>query len=274
MPENESGSILQYFYPEVGAGGFSRVNSSVDFYLRINALLRPEFVVLDFGAGRGAAANLGNTFPGDLRRLRGKVKKVIGVDLDPAIHQNPWLDEAKVLAPGAPLPFDDASFDMIVSDWTLEHIVDVESVTSELARVMKPGGWLCARTPNRWGYIALGARLTPRRLQAAILSCVQPTREEIDVFPKYYRLNTSHQINKFFKNEDFEKYLYCVNSEPAYFGASRMLWRIALLAFRMTPEAFGAIFHVFLQKKLTPPAACRAGARPVSSEALTSALHA
>jgi SAM-dependent methyltransferase len=273
MPENESGSILQYFYPEVGAGGFSRVDSSVDFYTRINALLRPEFVVLDFGAGRGGAAGSGNTFVGDLMRLRGKVKKVIGVDIDPAIHQNPWLDEARVVAPDAPLPFADASYDRLISDWTREHIVDVESITSQRARVLKPGCWLCARTPNRWGYIALGARLTPRRLQAAILHSVQPGREEIDVFPKYYRLNTSREINKWFKTGEFEKYLYTVNSEPAYFGTSRTLWRIALLAFRMTPEAFGAIFHVFLRKRPVPPASCRAGERTDPTGAVVEAFH-
>jgi hypothetical protein len=38
---------------EVVAGGFDRYDGSIQFYQRINALLRPDFVVMDFGAGRG-----------------------------------------------------------------------------------------------------------------------------------------------------------------------------------------------------------------------------
>ena len=45
----------EYFYPEIRAGGFPHVSSDVDFYTRVNALIQPEFVVRDFGAGRGSA---------------------------------------------------------------------------------------------------------------------------------------------------------------------------------------------------------------------------
>ena len=31
------------------------MDSTIQFYERINALLQPDFVVLDFGAGRGAS---------------------------------------------------------------------------------------------------------------------------------------------------------------------------------------------------------------------------
>jgi hypothetical protein len=41
------------FYPEVEAGGFSRVDWAVAFWSQVNALLQPSHDVLDFGAGRG-----------------------------------------------------------------------------------------------------------------------------------------------------------------------------------------------------------------------------
>ena len=47
--------IVSRFYPENRAGGFSRCDGTVQFYQRVRALLRPNYVVLDFGAGRGAA---------------------------------------------------------------------------------------------------------------------------------------------------------------------------------------------------------------------------
>jgi 2-polyprenyl-3-methyl-5-hydroxy-6-metoxy-1,4-benzoquinol methylase len=56
-------------------------------------------------------------------------------------------------------PFPNETFDLVVSDSTFEHVSDAEQVASELDRVLKPGGWICARTPNRHGYVALLNRL-------------------------------------------------------------------------------------------------------------------
>ncbi len=41
-------------YPEHLAAGFSSVDSTVQFYSRIRALLKEHHRVLDLGAGRGA----------------------------------------------------------------------------------------------------------------------------------------------------------------------------------------------------------------------------
>jgi hypothetical protein len=41
--------IAAAFFPELLAGGFSRLNTTVQFYTRLNALLTPEMAVLDFG---------------------------------------------------------------------------------------------------------------------------------------------------------------------------------------------------------------------------------
>src|SRR5262245_29252165 len=47
------GDPTSSFFPEVGAGGFSRIDSTIQFYQRVNALVDPKFALLDFGAGRG-----------------------------------------------------------------------------------------------------------------------------------------------------------------------------------------------------------------------------
>ena len=43
------------FHPESGAGGFSAIDGTVIFYVRIASLLDPGATVLDLGAGRGRA---------------------------------------------------------------------------------------------------------------------------------------------------------------------------------------------------------------------------
>ena len=111
-------SFHQRFYPEIGAGGFSRIDGTVAFYNRVNALLKKEAVVLDYGAGRG----FGHVEdPCEYRRslcnFRSRIASVIGVDVDEAVMQNPALDEAYVFNPKDPLPIGDASIDIIVSEF-------------------------------------------------------------------------------------------------------------------------------------------------------------
>lgn len=46
-------SVLTRMYPEIGAGGFSSIDGTVEFYGRVSSLVKDDSVVLDFGAGRG-----------------------------------------------------------------------------------------------------------------------------------------------------------------------------------------------------------------------------
>src|ERR1700683_5026557 len=78
--------IVSIFYPENGAGGFSRCDGTIQFYQRVHGLLRPDDVVLDFGAGRGAAYYQDPSLHRKgLRNLRGQGKRVTGVDVDPIV---------------------------------------------------------------------------------------------------------------------------------------------------------------------------------------------
>lgn len=105
--------------------------------------------VLDFGAGRGAAlTDDESSYKKRLMSLKGKVAKVIACDVDNAVLDNPGADETVVIQPDAPLPFPDATFDLIVSDFVFEHIADPALVSAGLQRILKPGGWICARTPK------------------------------------------------------------------------------------------------------------------------------
>jgi ubiquinone/menaquinone biosynthesis C-methylase UbiE len=44
------------------------------------------------------------------------------------------------------LPFEDASFDVVVAAWMLYHVADLQQCLEELARVLRPGGRLVAVT--------------------------------------------------------------------------------------------------------------------------------
>jgi ubiquinone/menaquinone biosynthesis C-methylase UbiE len=60
-----------------------------------------------------------------------------------------------LLEPDRPLPFDDASFDLVLCADTIEHVRDLRSLLSELKRVLTPLGTLAISTPAHDRYTAL-----------------------------------------------------------------------------------------------------------------------
>ena len=238
-----------HYFPEIGAGGFSRIDSTIQFYDRIHALIRPEFVLLDFGAGRGAAYRDDvSPYRRQLRNFRGKVSEVIGVDIDPIVVQNPTLDRALVLQPTDPIPLPDKSVHLIVSDFTFEHIQDPAFAARELDRVLAPGGWICIRTPNRYGYVAMANVLTPQYLRGRVLHMAQPGRREQDVFEPFYRLNTFTALKRYFDPAGYQHFTYSWDAEPAYHANSKIIYRFLLIIHRLTPPRARTLLMAFLRK--------------------------
>ena len=241
--------VLARLYPEATVGGFTRYDGFVEFYTRVNALLRPTDHVLDFGAGRG----LWMTEPlaeysRHLRAFHERVERVVGIDVDDAVLKNEALAEAKVVEPGDPIPYPDSSFDLVLADYVLEHVAaaDAPGVAAEVLRVLRPGGWFAARTPNKWGMIGLGARAVPNGLHTPFLHRLQPHRKDEDVFPVEYHMNTRRTLRRLFAPHDVVVYGH--TSEPTYFGHSRVAWRTAAFLGRLTPPAFEATLMVFVRK--------------------------
>lgn len=178
-------------------------DSSAQFCSMIHALLPAAAVVVDVGCGRGGMVQtLDGTDPLD---FRGPGRRVIGIDVDPVGHDNPVLDEFRLIEAGgaamARWPLDDGSVDLVVSDWTLEHVDRPEHFVAELSRVLRPGGAFIARTVNRSSVPALGARVVPNRHHAKVVGRLQPGRQEHDVFPTVYRMNSRKQLAQLLDRE-------------------------------------------------------------------------
>jgi SAM-dependent methyltransferase len=249
-PDFQPSDTLARLYPESTVGGFSRYDGFVEFYTRVNALLDEKSEVLDFGAGRGLWAT--EPLPAASRRLRAfheRVARVVGIDVDDAVLKNRNLAEAKVVQSGDSIPYPDSSFDLVLADYVLEHVsaADAPGVASEILRVLKPGGWLAARTPNKWGMIGLGARAVPNNLHTRFLHRLQPGRKDEDVFPVEYHMNTRRQLRRLFP-EPSKVVVYGHTSEPTYFGRSKVAWRTAAFLGRLTPPALEPTLMIFVQK--------------------------
>jgi len=236
-------------YPEARVSGFPHTDPEVAFYTQVSALLRPEHVVLDFGAGRGSWYNKDPSFYRRwLSNFRGRCAHVDGCDVDPVVMENETLDAAKLLEPGQPLPYEDNRFDLIVSRYVFEHIPDPEWAARELLRVTKPGGWICALTPNKLGYVALAARMVPNRLHAAALRYVQPGRRAEDTFPTVYRLNRPGEIRRHF-GTGADVFHYSTSAVPSYHFGRKLLFRVQSLLHRVLPAALDLRLAFFIRKR-------------------------
>lgn len=174
---------------------------------------------------------------------------MIGVDLDEVVHSNLAVDEAYVVRIGEPLPLVSGSIDLVVSDHTFEHIADPAWAAGEIDRVLKPGGWLCARTPNKWGYIGVGARVVPNDLHVGFLRRLQPTKAAEDTFPTTYLLNTPSDLRRWFPEYAYEHKIWGMDNEPAYVGRSVLAARLTKCLFTLTPSPLRSILFAFLHKR-------------------------
>jgi SAM-dependent methyltransferase len=169
-------------------------DSIVSFLGVAQALAGRASVVVDVGCGRGAIAEV----PGDLvfHDLRGPDRHVIGIDLDPVGAENPIIDEFRMIDDDGHWPLDDASADLAVSDFVLEHVDDPEAFVAELARTLRPGGVFVARTISRYSPLSFAARRIPNDQHTSWLSVLQPKRLEKDVFPTRYRMNSERDLRR------------------------------------------------------------------------------
>ena len=240
-------STLLNSYPEIAFGGFSEMDSMISFCVRVNALVGVSDVVADIGCGRGAYGEDPLPFRRDLRVFRGRVAKVIGLDVDPEASKNPHIDEFRLLT-GPRFPLDDASVDVILADAVIEHVEDPAAFFRECARVLRSGGYLCVRTTNLISYVGIAARLIPNRFHARIVARLQDRREERDVFPTRYHCNTVGKLRRTLQASGFEAVVYGVQGEPSYLAFSKPVFKLGVALHRLTPRSFGASLLGFARR--------------------------
>jgi SAM-dependent methyltransferase len=239
--------VIEQFYPEYHFGGFTHIDTTVEFYSRIAALLQNADKVLDFGAGRGSNILLDSSpYRRQLKMLRGRCAQLEGCDVDPIVLSNPFLDSARVIEPLQPLPYEDNFFDLIVADWVFEHIQDPEPVVAELLRVVRPGGHICARTVNKWSYISIASRIARNSNHVRLLSRAQPQRLERDVFPTAYRMNSVSTLTRIFAPSSIT--VYRPPCEPSYyFGRTSLFFALKTLHGILLPQ-FRPTLLIFVEK--------------------------
>lgn len=129
-----------------------RIEVIFDDFLGAENLKDKRF--LDAGCGTGLFT----------KRAIEREADVTSIDIAPKLveltkKKNPATNaiEASLLK----LPFDDNTFDFVISSDVIEHTLNPYDATKELIRVLKPGGKLCITVPNRsfWYFSVIIANL-------------------------------------------------------------------------------------------------------------------
>lgn len=239
---------METFYPESRFGGFTQIDGTVAFYSRVQALVQPASVVVDFGCGRGAYAADPVPFRRDLRIFKNKAARVIGLDANPAGLDNPFLDEFHRLE-GTRWPLEDCTADICICDNVLEHLPQPEQFFAEARRVLRPGAALCIRTPNRLNYIALLSRLVPNRKHASVLAKAKPGLAEADIFPTFYRCNTISAVQHALTRNGFDAVVYGYEAEPTYLAFSKIVYALGVLHQKFAPGLLKPAIFAFAKRK-------------------------
>jgi SAM-dependent methyltransferase len=224
-------------YKEARITGFSRRDGSLMFYNFIDSVLTLDTVLLDVGCGRGESDDSPDSYISQRMNFRGKVKWVIGIDVDPVGGANRKIDEFRIITSDR-WPLADDSIDVLFADFVLEHIESPAIFFDEIHRVLKSDGKFFIRTSNSLGYVGIISRLLPEKSHKFVLSKSQKTRREIDVFPAYYRANSIPTIRKFLRNSLLTGYSFTYEGEPAYFKFSEILYRLFVIFDFLIPAYF------------------------------------
>ena len=82
-----------------------------------------------------------------------ELTKIVGLGLNKKeLEANPLLDERIIhdINQDQRLPFDDASFDIVVCSLSIEYITQPSTLFDEVARILRPGGRFIISFSNRW----------------------------------------------------------------------------------------------------------------------------
>jgi SAM-dependent methyltransferase len=114
--------------------GHDAYHEEFNFPAFLELLPPPERRTLDLGCGEGRVG----------AELERRGYTVVGVDSSPGMVALARERHEAHVADAAALPFEDASFDLVVAYMSLMNLDDLDGGVREAGRVLEPGGRLCA----------------------------------------------------------------------------------------------------------------------------------
>ncbi len=215
------------------------VNAGERYAAWVAAALPPSASLLDVGCGRGSLA---------AQAIRA-AKRSFGVDLAAEDLRHNRVVELPILATAYQLPFRAESFDVIASQWVVEHLPEPERAFREMARVLRPNGSLIVLTTNVYNYVPLLSHFVPGKARRFALSRLlrRPPHES---HPTFYRANTGRALNRLAQGAGLRLAQIEYIGNPFYMAFSVPLFRLALLYERLTDSRHLRHLKLYLLARL------------------------
>ena len=228
-------------------GNFLQNDGTIDFYLRIRTIINKNLNVLDYGAGRAKWYEDEECFTRkQIRYLKDDVKVLIAADIDSDVLKNRASHKQVLLKKNIIEHFEKESFDVIISDFVLEHVEDVENFKSNIDYLLKKDGVFCARTPHKYALVSIFAQLIPNSLHNFVLKFSQPEKKQIDTFDTKFKLNTLNSISRIFKT--YKNFSFIYKANISYHFNSKLIFNLFKLLNFILPFGIGDNCFIFLKK--------------------------
>jgi 2-polyprenyl-3-methyl-5-hydroxy-6-metoxy-1,4-benzoquinol methylase len=202
-------------------------DGTTEFHALCEANAPPYARILEVGAG---PTNPTSAFLASLGELH-------GVDVDAEVRGNIHLKSSALLENGR-YPFPPATFDLVVSNYVVEHVEDPELHLVEIARVLKPGGAYLFRTPNLRHFLTLTSYMTSHRVHKLLANRLRALPAGThDPWPTVYAMNTPGAVRRHARHAGLTvASLRMVEKEPSYGMAARPLF-LAFMAYERLVNA-------------------------------------
>jgi len=158
------------------------------------ALPAGQAAVLDAGCGRLSA----------LVSFRSRIGRLVGVDIHAPDPPLAWLDSFQVADLCADADaFSPASFDLVLSSFTVEHLADTWTAFENVSRWLRPGGSLVISTVNRRHPFVNAYLSLPTAIRRPLQRTVKASAA--DAHPLVGTCNTPELLRQALADAGFEK---------------------------------------------------------------------
>ncbi|MCE7949124.1 MAG: class I SAM-dependent methyltransferase [Chloroflexi bacterium CFX4] len=215
------------------------VNAGQQYTAWLAESIRPESTLLDVGCGRDSLA---------AEAVRSAARSV-GIDLVADDLRHNHTVQLPILANAYQLPFRAESFDVIASQWVVEHFPQPLNAFREMARLLRPDGKIILLTTNAHNYVPFLSRLVPEAARTFALTRLlrRPVHES---HPTFYRANTRRALSRAAEQAGLRVAQIAYVGNPFYMAFSLPLFRLALLYERLTDAPRLNRFKLYLIARL------------------------
>lgn len=229
--------IQRVFYPRYDRDLWANLLESV---------VGNESIVLEIGSGSGKGKQ-NKSYP--------RARLVAGVDPDPRIQNNPFLDEAHTTDFA---DFDDAKsiekFDFIFSRMTLEHVSNAPGFVRNISKYLAPGGKSAHLTTSKYYITSIINNYVPFKIKAWLIKNLGSGNDAENIFDAYYRLNDKKALESFAFENGLTVTCNFVDAPPGYLRRSLLLMLIYVIFFKpinaLIPSSRPTLIVVFEKSPL------------------------